>query len=438
MRVFIFCCLLFISLFPVFSNNPLKRLSPADHNHRNGAENDSIENNNDHHRRARIHASLVKGNIPVGKFQIPKNRLVRYNKREKLYLGVGLSTSPRISSYLSAGAYAGYGFGDKSIKYGADLRLSLPQYHDFGWFFSFSDDTQEAGKIDPFIESGNIFGEYRELLIQKMDDTKMLATGFQYRLFPFLLANLQIGHSQSSPQYDYIYNARDGTGESQNFVFTELSAGIRFIYREKTIHTNRSSISLGSDYPTVWFKFTRGIRGLFAGEFDYNRYDLKIEHSFYTQLPGETRLLLRAGIISSDIPYTKLYAGFGSYGKFALHDQGSFATMRMNEFAADHYIIVFLSHDFGNMFISTGFFEPEFVIATHAGYGWLLKQNPENHSILLQSYEKGYFESGVLVNNLLNMGFFNIGLGAFYRYGTYALPSFGQNASWRLSLNFPF
>lgn len=438
MRGFILCCLILIPFFQVLSNNTLAHPSPAVHNYHNGSDNDSLKNGNDHQSNIMAYESLIKGNIPLGKFQTPVNRLVHYNRHEKLYLGAGLSTSPQLSRYLSAGAYAGYGFGDKRIKYGGDVRLSLSDYRDFEWFFRFSDDNQEAGKIDPFSVSTHIFGEYRELLIQKMDHTKTLATGFQYKLFPFLLAYLQLEHSQSNPQYDYYFNAWGGTAEPQNFVFTELSAGVRFVYQEKIIHTSRSSISLGSDYPAVWFNFTKGIRGFLAGEFDYNRYDLKIEHSFYSKLPGKTMLLLHAGIISSDIPYTKLYAGFGSYGKFAIHSPGSFATMRMNEFTADHYISMFISHDFGNLFFRAGIFEPEFVIATHAGYGWLLNQHPENHSILIQSFEKGFFESGILLNNLLNMGFFNIGLGAFYRHGTYALPGFWQNASWRLSLNFPF
>jgi hypothetical protein len=367
------------------------------------------------------------------------NRLFRYNEHEKIYLGFGLATGPRISRVFSAGAYVGYGFGDKRLKYGGELKMDLHRYRDLGWFFRLENDVSESGKVDPFSRgSHQALTDYRSLLIRQMDHTKTVATGLQYRVFPYLLAHVELNRSWKAPLYDYFYGLPNDQPFPKAYLFTELSAGFRFVYREKIIQTSRSRISLGSDFPTVLFRFTKGLEGFLDGEFAYNRYDLNIEQSFYTKYLGKTSVRLRAGLIDSDLPYMQLYTGFGSYGRFAIHAPESFATMRMNEFAADQYAAIYLSHDFGKLLFRTQRFEPEFVIATHAGFGRLKNQQPERHSIAMQSFEKGYFESGLLINNMLNLQFFNLGLGAFYRYGPYSLEGFRKNTALRLSLEFPF
>lgn len=400
---------------------------------------DSLGQEENLDRYAQMLESFLSGNIPLGKFHIPMKRLFRYNAHEKVYLGVGLATGPRINKIFSGGAYVGYGFGDKQVKYGTAFNLDLHRYRDLGWFISLENDLSESGKIDPFSRgSHQALTDYRSLLIRQMDHTKAVATGLQYRVFPYLLAHVELDRSWKAPQYDYFYSQSNEEPFPKAWVFTELSAGFRFAWREKIIQTTRSRFSLGSDFPILSFRFTQGLNGFLDGEFSYRRYDLKIEQSFYTKYLGETSVLILAGLIDSGLPYMQLYSGFGSYGCFAIHAAESFSTMRMNEFTADQYATIYLSHNFGKLLFRTRRFEPEFVIATHAGFGRLVNQQPEHHSIELQGFEKGYFESGLLINNMLNLQFFNVGLGAFYRYGPYALEGFRKNTALRLSLVFPF
>ena len=382
--------------------------------------------------------SLVGGNIPVGKFHIPVKRLARYNKHEKAYLGVGLTTSQRISRIAKMGAYLGYGFGDKKAKYGGECNIDLKRSKDASWYFRIINDVTETGKIDPFASGIFGFEEYRDLLVRQMDHIKEVASGFQYRLFPYLLADINMKRSWNAPQYGYFYGLANEPAFPKVYVFSEVSAGFRFVYGEKIIQTARSRISLGSDYPVFSFRVTQGLNNFLDSGHPYRIYDFKAEYSFYTKYLGKTSMVLRAGMVDSDVPYQKLYSGFGSYGGFTIHSPASFATMRMNEFVADEYLNVYLTHSFGKLLIRTKRFEPEFVIASHAGIGRLQNQKHEKHSIPLNSFEKGYFESGLLINNLLDLNLMNLGLGSFYRYGPYSLPGFKKNISWHLTLNFPF
>ncbi len=87
---------------------------------------------------------------------------------------------------------------------------------------------------------------------------------------------------------------------------------------KNSLKTCGKRFPLGTKYPIFWFVYTRGISGFLNGDYDYNRYDVKIEKSFYTNYFGKTSLKLAAGYVDSDIPYTDLYNGNGAYRVFTL------------------------------------------------------------------------------------------------------------------------
>ena len=104
----------------------------------------------------------------------------------------------------------------------------------------------------------------------------------------------------------------------------------------------------------------------------------------------------------------------------------------MNEFLSDRYAALFFTHDFGKLLFKTKMFKPEFALVNNVGIGTLANKN--NHfGIKIKTMEKGYFESGVLINNLLNSQMIGLGVGVFYRYGTYALPTNKENISLKVS-----
>ena len=54
-----------------------------------------------------------------------------------------------------------------------------------------------------------------------------------------------------------------------------------------------------------------------------------------------------------------------------------------------------------------------------------------------QALDKGYYESGLVIHNILrmntfNIGYFGVGVGAFYRYGPYQYPI--ERANWAFKL----
>jgi hypothetical protein len=247
----------------------------------------------------------------------------------------------------------------------------------------------------------------------------------------------------------YYYGSTNGNVSLlfNNFYFTELGAYFSYIYKEKFIKTKHYKISEGSKYPIVMFNYIRGFNNsldlkyrskhytLLDGEYAYNRYELKIKKSFFIKDIGTTSLQFQGGYIDGNLPYCNLFNGIGSYERFTFECPNSFETMRMNEFLSNRYAALFFTHSFGKLLFRFKKFTPEPAIVTNVCIGSL--NNPDNHyNVVIHSLNKGYIESGLLINSILKTGLYGIGIGAFYRYGYYALPTFNMNMAYKVVLTF--
>jgi len=87
--------------------------------------------------------------------------------------------------------------------------------------------------------------------------------------------------------------------------------------------------------------------------------------------------------------------------------------------------------------LKTKKFQPVFVLATNIGFGSL--SNQQNHAgVAFKTLEHGFYESGLLVNNLLKLNFTTFGVAGFYRYGPYQLPKHSDNFTVKLSFGYNF
>lgn len=401
---------------------------------------DSIGEEANFDRLAKTFESLMTGKIPVKFIDIDIDKIIRYNQFEGVYLGMGIHTNDRLSRRFKIGGFFGYGFKDMTSKYGGDFSAILHKNREFevkaGYFY---DVTESAGVSFYDDKKSFIRGEgFRNFLIRRMNMTERAFLGFQFRALRHFKWNVtgRTDYKKSYPDY-YYGQSLDGTSMLVNeYRFTELSVGFRFAFREKFLRTKRIKISLGTKYPVVRFQYTRGFTGVLNGEFEYNRYDLQISESFFFKYLGTSSVELRAGYIDGNLPYCNLYNGNGSYRIFTIYAPSSFATMRMNEFLSNRYVALYLSHNFGQLLVRKRFFSPEIVITTNIAFGDL--NNPtQHHNVDYKTMEKGYYESGLILHGLLDLKFYKLGAGVFYRYGPYGFDRPGDNFAYKVSVVFP-
>ena len=71
--------------------------------------------------------------------------------------------------------------------------------------------------------------------------------------------------------------------------------------------------------------------------------------------------------------------------------------------------------------------------------GWGKNDFPNNNTnVYSKSMSKGYFESGIRLNNIYVSGLSGFGISVHYRYGPYALPNAKDNIYARMTLGVSF
>jgi hypothetical protein len=135
-----------------------------------------------------------------------------------------------------------------------------------------------------------------------------------------------------------------------------------------------------------------------------------------------------------DVPYVKMFNMRGNHTRsLQIVSENAFETMRMNEFAGNAFGAFFLRHNFGNIIMNNKWSKPELTISHAMGISWLQNTISRHINLDVVPMNKGYYESGFILDNILKSGQVGIGVGVFYRYGPYTLPKTIENFSFKLS-----
>lgn len=383
--------------------------------------------------------AVLTGVIPYKFIELDLNRIMTINGYESFRLGLGVHTNRRFSKLFKVGGYGAYGFKDDQWKYGFDGSLIIDWRKEMEFNVSYENDVLESGGVKFKGDRKPFSSEYyRQFYINRMDRYDKVQATFSFRAlehfkFWFFMNEQQ---RQTTNDYRYLNEPTEGvTLEQKDFYFTEAGVSIRFAYNERLATTMDRVFVLGTKAPILYMNITKGFDNLGKGEYDYWKFDLKFEKKFHMARLGEPSFQLLMGYVDRDLPYTQLYNMRGTYAQFNIAVAGSFETMRVNEFLGDQYAALFLRHNFKDLLIEWGKFRPQFQLVTNIGIGSL--RDPERHNgIEFSTMEKGYFESGLHIDNLLRSGIVGLGIGAFYRYGPYVLPNSEDNLALKFTFEF--
>jgi len=389
-------------------------------------------------------SALIDGQLPWKYIAFDLNRIIDVNNYEQVRLGLGVHTSRKLSSWFTVGGYGAWGFADKQWKYGGDVSIfPYPKNRDYALTYSYSNDLVETSGISFFKEYNALTAEtFRTNLLSVFDHQEMHKVAARFRLFHYFLFNAYLSNERRTAigDYRYGYTFDDGAGSVtwNSFLFTEAGIQLKYVYREKFSEVLNNRISEGSDYPVVFLNLCQGFTNLaLGGAYDYKKVEFKIHKRFITAKAGKPEFQLMGGYVDGAVPATKLFAGRGSFVNYSITVPNSFETMGLNEFLSSRYIALFYTHDFGRLFLRKERFQPQVLFLNRVGFGTL--DNPENHfGVTYKTMEKGYYETGLLFNNLLRKGYLGAGAGIYYRYGPYAFIDETKNVAFKFSISFNF
>jgi hypothetical protein len=377
---------------------------------------------------------LATGQIPYGILSVDIARVLVFNNYEGVRLGLGLHTNDRLLKWMSVGGYYAFGFKDNAAKYGYDLSLQLHERRELKLSLLYFNDVSESGGLSFYNNRKAIISNegLREYLVKLMDRHIQEEASISFRALKYLNVKSGIRKFKKVPTDGYLFLGGDGAAGTFNFGETELAA--RFAFRERSIRTFNMLVPVASKYPVLWAQWKQGFKGLLEGEYSYTKLDARVEYSFFIKDVGTPTLQVAAGKIFGDLPNTENYVANASYGLEVLNIRiiNSFQTMRMNEFVSDRYVSFFLSHNFGRLLMRYKRFQPTIEWSGNVGFGAL--SNAADHANrTFRTMEKGFFETGISLNNMYKMSFLGFGLGVFYRFGPYSFSNELDNMAFLLT-----
>jgi hypothetical protein len=376
--------------------------------------------------------AALEGKIRVSILDIPIDKIIGFNNYEGFRLGVALETNHRMLKWMRVGGYFAYGFNDHAIKYGGFVEF-LP-YHkmDLKIRFDYRRDVFNSGSTD-FPSMGPIMlsNTTNALVLNIFDSIQLFEGSISIRPFLNWQIRFAMNHQMMDPTLPYRF--LPDTTTNQHYNLTEIDISTRWAIKEKYIALGRRYIARPTKFPILQLHYTQSLPGL-GGQFSYTKLMGRITQNFYVRHLGKTTVAVEGGYIFGDAPYGKLFANRGSFANFSIVSRNGFETMRSNEFLMDSYVSVFFSHNFGPLFRFKKLIRPELILVHNLGVGWL--RDPERHTgIPFKTMKGGFFEAGIVIDNILVIQNLGLGGGVFYRYGSTATMDPGKNFYFKMSIS---
>jgi len=387
---------------------------------------------------------LITGKIPISVFNIDLNQILYFNSTENVRLGLGIYTNDRLSKIVNFGGFFGYGFKDKTWKWGGELGFNVMRSRDFKVVLNYYSTLMENGGTQYYDRGYTLFsGEfYRSWLFKRLYRSNALGVTVQSRLTRWLTGYASTFYSKNETVFNYGFQHSLSDDALTPYAFDDyyVKVGARFAFRERYWGADQYYFYSISPFPVITIQYSRGIKGVWNSDFNYNRIDLKVKYRKDWKILGFTNLTVYAGYVDCLLPAPLLFNQRAGYYSIGLDGADQFGAMRADEFLSDTYISVLIRHNFGRM-TQNKKFSPRFIFCQGIAFGGLKTRNM--HDLDFSTMEKGYFESGLVIDDLLVIkGLLSFGVGTFVRYGPYYLPKPEyktiDNFAFKVSFRVPF
>lgn len=376
---------------------------------------------------------MNEGAFSLGPIDLDLGNIIKLSMSKGLYLGLSFSSNDRLSHHIRLNAFGGYWTRMKGFDYGGGFKWLIDRQKQMELGLKYSNRSEALGEFSGLQESEILLAEndYRYYFYENVDArSKRLTASYSTRFARHFKGFINLSGADKHyllPPFDTIPNTRYATAEVK----------LRFAYKEKFLSKPYGIQSLGTLYPIVWLSYTHAFPNILGSQYEYDRFKFEATQNIYTPYMGVSRIVLQAGYASKGCPAMETFSILGSYEPVGLYSPGCFSTMREHEFFCDRFVALFLSHNFSGMLWKTNsqWFKPELTLATNIGWGDM-KGHPEFKDLNFKTMEKGYFESGFVVNGLLATPLTKIGVGTFYRYGPYAFDKVWNNFAIKVCITF--
>jgi hypothetical protein len=276
-----------------------------------------------------------------------------FNDIEGVRVRVGFRTNGNFSKTVVLRAYGAYGFGDKTIKWGGevDYILSRKKWTMLGVKSSF--DLERLGFTPELINGNKIFQAFAKWGEQLGGYyTHSSEVFLRHEPLKGIMLTVALGDRTFNPTFNYQYLDLPQLGENsplrRDFNDGYWSAELRLARKETYIMDGNERIPVATKRtPVLWFKYTRGVKGLFGGSFAYEKLSFRAFQTIRFGKLGRSAYVLQAGFTPSQLPAPMLFTHTGNPNFF--YTPNMFNRMRFFEFVSDRFVTLHWQHGFDGL-----------------------------------------------------------------------------------------
>ena len=374
--------------------------------------------------------SVIDNEIPIKFVNLNMNNIMDYNIGNGWKLGLGFKTNEKMSRYVSVGAFGNYWFKAKEFNYGGDLDFNILPSKDMRLKFHAAHEFERLGNYG-FEERKSVLdpSNYKHFYVKATSLNNIVSaeysTYFNKHLKGFVRFEVADKKVFDNSQ---ILNFSD----SQFYRLSTLDFKLRIAFKERFIRSAYGLKSGGNANPVIWLSYQKNLKGVFGSPYNFDKVELQFKGKKEFKYIGVTSVTAQAGYIHGIAPATELFNIEGSGAdKFDVYSPESFNTMQPDEFFCDRFAALYFSHNFKNLLFDFKRFHPEIIVVTNVAFG-----GNNSDSNISKDLSKGYYESGVIVDNIIRILYMKLGFGTFYRYGPYSYDNAWDNFVFKMNLSF--
>ncbi len=344
---------------------------------------------------------LRTGYIQIGSLDLNLNRIIRYTPVDRFRLGVGLRTNERISRSGNIGGWVGYGFTDQEWKYGAELTLTPFQKAtpalQLGYereLNGLGDDYLAFQTARPIHERTRVNTALRSFFFEPMAYRQTRWANLTLSVAPWTTARLELRQRdwQIAPLTDRLprMEIREAVGQ------------VRFAWREQWVKSPLGEWATAAPYPIAELRLTIGEQPNGPA---YQKLEASLTQVLLLRRWGRMRLQGNAGHLTGTAPLPVLFLFPANGQSSRVSDSFTLQTLPISGqrvFAARDFATAFIEWEYVNNRFPSAAYSPDPIIRGAWAWGSSIQTTTsETQAIELAALDRGYYEVGAGVNNIL-------------------------------------
>ncbi len=294
---------------------------------------------------------FLNGYYKVGKIDLgPYVSILAANDIEGIRFQPGFRTNIDFSNKWVIGGQLGYGFKDERIKYLAYVQRILSRHP---WTTLTVRARSDLGRVGIDEESAGdnflLLASQRFGVFRRGYYLNEARVDFKREVFKGFTQRVAARYFTFDPVFNYAYYEQPGdivnSELRQSFQTSELIFESRFARDEVFIQSDNNRISLGtSRWPVVTVRYTKGFKGVFESDFDYDKLRLSVYKRIRFGPLGVGYLNLAGEYVFDPLPYPMLGLHLGNQSP--VYTSVTYNLMNFGEFISDRYATLQYQHHF--------------------------------------------------------------------------------------------